>query len=861
MFVRASLLSLALVLGAVAGPSGRTAAGSAPTSTAVTAVSDASVPEAPSGLRLLTRRGQSVTLGWTAPANGPAVIGYIIEGGLAPSEVLGSVPTAGTATVFTFDAPVGAFFVRVHAVGENGKSGASNEIPLVVSGATVPAPPSAPASLLGLAQGTTLALSWTPTLDGGDAVRQWLQVTGSLSGTLPVPAGETFRVDGVPPGTYSFRLIAENDAGPSAPSNEVTLSFPATCSAAPNPPTAFRAWQVGAMVSIAWDPPQSGPAVERYTVHVEGDLRLSFDTTERLVSAPLPAGQFAVRVEAVNACGRSLGAPSAPDWTTATRDTTSHAVHFGARPGVSYRVFWSASKADLDPLAPGLPFVDTDVSPVRLPLDAPASPRYYRVFTVDGPLVTGGGRITTPPAFDVTDHTSWPGNITPALWDIDGDGCLDLIGGRGRCDGTFETYPLGPVGLDGFTADGPRKDSRFADFTGDGITDIFTNVYAAASVTWAKSVLHVGTLQGTFTVDPDMTALDVDGWGETILAADFDNDGDLDIFNPAYTHRGDGGHNWLLINDGSGRFTDVSSSAGLAINAHEPPEAAQALDYDDDGWLDIHVGSQLFRNNGDLTFTDIATTLQHPIEFDEGMRLFDADHDGDLDLVHNNSFLTRFHRNDAGTFDTGVIVDGNEAGDTYGYGLNVCDVNGDGFEDVIVPSNDRTTTVGLPRLLVNAGGVLVPSEIEAGTPVANDLLACADLDRSGTPDIVSRWTVGGMSSFNLPVRLVQMRTLRNRESATDVITLRIVDAQGRRNQQGRTVRLRPRAVPGRTLLRAVESGSGYLSQNGYDLLVAAPWPGEYDVEVRYAAGVVRTTARPGDVLTIRADGTVLPGLQ
>ncbi len=70
------------------------------------------------------------------------------------------------------------------------------------------------------------------------------------------------------------------------------------------------------------------------------------------------------------------------------------------------------------------------------------------------------------------------------------------------------------------------------------------------------------------------------------------------------------------------------------------------------------------------------------------------------------------------------------------------------------------------------------------------------------------------------------------------------------------MRLRPAAGPDVTMLRMVESGSGYLAQNGYDLLVAAPWPGVYDVEVRFADGWVRTTARPGDALTIRADGTV-----
>jgi hypothetical protein len=89
----------------------------------------------------------------------------------------------------------------------------------------------------------------------------------------------------------------------------------------------------------------------------------------------------------------------------------------------------------------------------------------------------------------------------------------------------------------------------------------------------------------------------------------------------------------------------------------------------------------------------------------------------------------------------------------------------------------------------------------------------------------------------------------------------VLGAAGQHNQQGRVVRLRPRSQPSKTLRRAVDAGSGFMAQNGYDLLVAAPWPGEYDVEVRYAHGWVRATARPGDVLTIRADGTVVPGLQ
>ncbi len=97
-----------------------------------TAVPDTSAPDVPTGLQVLARQDSTVTLAWKAALTGPRASGYVIEGGILPGEVLGSIPTGSTATVFTFDAPPGRFLVRVHAVGSGGRSAASNEIALVV---------------------------------------------------------------------------------------------------------------------------------------------------------------------------------------------------------------------------------------------------------------------------------------------------------------------------------------------------------------------------------------------------------------------------------------------------------------------------------------------------------------------------------------------------------------------------------------------------------------------------------------------------------------------------------------------------------------------------------------------------------
>ncbi len=814
-------------------------------------------PDAPLDFRLAGRVDHRLTLAWQAPA-GPTPDLYVIEGGLTPGDVLASIPVTASQTVVDLDVPSGTFFIRIHAIAGGERSLPSNEIMVTVGAGALQSPPTAPSALLGLADGDTLHLSWTLHPDRGAIAAVLLQVSGPVSGTLALGPVESFTFSGVPSGAYTFAVVATNDAGESLPSNAVTLDFPGTCSGPPQPPTGFRSWRTGTHLFIGWDPPVAGPAVSRYRVRVDGTFTVAFETTERLVSAPAPDGTYIVHIDAVNACGTSAPA-AAIDWTVAVRQEKDLAVYWPAEPGHVYRVYWSTSPGALDAPTPALPSIDVSGSPARVPVDDSAAAWHFRVFEVSGPVATGGSPRTMVPTFAVRDYLSWPGNTAPVLWDVNGDGCLDLLGAWGRCDGSFERYDLAAIGLGHFTAGGARKDSRFADFTGDGIVDVFTNVYLSADNPVAESVLHVGRPDGTFAEDPAVTALGVRGWGETILAADFDNDGDLDIFNPQYTHRGDGGQNWLLINDGAGHFVDVAAAAGVAQNAFDPPEGAQAIDWNDDGFLDILVGSQLFLNNGNLTFTDISGAINLPMRFDEGLKLFDVDLDGDLDLVHNNTFLTKLYRNVNGRFDGGVDVDGSEQGLTAAFGINTCDVNGDGYEDVVLPSNEVSTNQGLPRVLMNVRGSLVRSDL-GGTPVTNHLVACADLDGSGMPDIVSRWTVPGFAPSSVPVALVQYRTYLSQAPRTPGITLRVVDASGRKNQQGRPVRLRPRSQPAVTLVREVEAGSGYLSQNGYDLLVGAPWAGPYDVEVRFADRVVTATAMPGDVLTIRADGSVAAGL-
>ena len=153
-----------------------------------------------------------------------------------------------------------------------------------------------------------------------------------------------------------------------------------------------------------------------------------------------------------------------------------------------------------------------------------------------------------------------------------------------------------------------------------------------------------------------------------LVHADYDNDGDLDllILRGAWLKEEGKIRNSLLRNDLSdGRgFSDVTHSAGLAEPAY-PTQTAAWADFDGDGDLDLYIGnegkdekdypSQLFRNegagaDGQVVFVDVATQAgvlnRH---YTKGVVWGDYDNDGDADLyVSNNGQGNRLYRNDSG---------------------------------------------------------------------------------------------------------------------------------------------------------------------------------------------------------------------
>lgn len=153
----------------------------------------------------------------------------------------------------------------------------------------------------------------------------------------------------------------------------------------------------------------------------------------------------------------------------------------------------------------------------------------------------------------------------------------------------------------------------------------------------------------------------------SMSAADFDGDGDLDLFfcgynpqpidqrrgamgNPLpYHDANNGGRNMLLRNDGEWEFTDVTTEVGLDKNNSRFAFAASWEDYDNDGDLDLYVANDYGRNslyrNDAGRFVDVAAELGVE-DMSSGMSVSWADYnrDGFMDLYVSNMFSAAGNR-------------------------------------------------------------------------------------------------------------------------------------------------------------------------------------------------------------------------
>jgi hypothetical protein len=314
--------------------------------------------------------------------------------------------------------------------------------------------------------------------------------------------------------------------------------------------------------------------------------------------------------------------------------------------------------------------------------------------------------------------------------------------------------------------------AAFVDIDNDGWQDILLvngRSWPSHPGPRALPALYRNTQRGSFVDVTAQSGLAVEMYGMGVAAADYDNDGNADVYVTGL------GRNYLFRNTGGGKFVDATAAAGVASSGFST--GALWFDYDHDGRLDLFVthyvewsaehdlfcsldgktksyctpesykgqSPTLYHNRGNGTFEDVTAKagLNDPTAKGLGVAIIDYDEDGWSDLVvTNDTQPNRLYRNQRnGTFaDVGMTagIAFNEAGVARaGMGVDTGDFDGSGHDGIVIGnfSNEMMT------LYANDGKGLYIDEAPTSTIGKASLLTLTfgcfffDADLDGRLDI------------------------------------------------------------------------------------------------------------------------------
>lgn len=225
-----------------------------------------------------------------------------------------------------------------------------------------------------------------------------------------------------------------------------------------------------------------------------------------------------------------------------------------------------------------------------------------------------------------------------------------------------------------------------------------------------KNLLYKNLGDGTFEELGSTAGVDYEGKAGMAIWGDINNDSWLDLFVGNYEEPA-----LLYLNNGDGTFSDIALDAG--INTSTRVKAALFGDVDNDGFIDLYLSNinqenMLFKNNGDLTFEDF--TIESgalDTQVSMGSIFFDYDKDGDIDLylTHDANQPYILYQNDGDGHFTDVSA---QSGTDYagqGMGVDVGDINKDGWMDIYITNLSYNTL-----LLNNGDGTFSDISSEAG---------------------------------------------------------------------------------------------------------------------------------------------------
>ena len=448
-----------------------------------------------------------------------------------------------------------------------------------------------------------------------------------------------------------------------------------------------------------------------------------------------------------------------------------------------------------------------------------------------------------------------------AVWvDVDNDGWLDIL--LANSTGWPEQAAAGTHAAlyrndgDGTFTDMTRESGldvpiygiggAAADFDNDGQVDLYMTALG-------PNRLLRGQGDGTFVDVTDASGTGDPGFSTSAVWFDYDRDGQLDLFVTNYvewtpetdlyctldgesksyctpeSYRGQSSS--LFRNLGDGTFEDATVASGVSSPSAKALSATM-FDVDDDGWMDLFVTNdtqpnQLFRNNGDGTFEDIAVVAG--VAFSEagvaraGMGVDAADYDGSgrPSLVignFSNEMMALYHNEGNGLFidEAPRSALGRATLLTLTFGCFFFDYDLDGWPDVLAANGhvaddvervqSRVTHAQRPQLFHNLGGGRfeeINDDADAGQGLHQQMVArgaaYGDLDNDGDLDVLMT------SNGGAP------RLLRNDGgNANNMLRVRMVGVGSNRDGIGARVDV---TAAGRTRWQIVKTGSSYASQS------------------------------------------------
>lgn len=445
-----------------------------------------------------------------------------------------------------------------------------------------------------------------------------------------------------------------------------------------------------------------------------------------------------------------------------------------------------------------------------------------------------------------------------AFLDYDGDGWLDILlvngmdwPGHKKRRSTLKLYRNNRNGTftdvtqrAGLALEMYGMGVAVADYDNDGFPDILITAVG-------QNRLFKNTGKGAFIDVTDKAGLGGrNSFSTSAMWFDFDRDGHLDLFvcnyvkwspehdiycsvdgkkksycTPEAYH---GSTCWLFRNRGDGTFEDVTAKSGI-FDATSKSLGVALLDYDRDGWPDILVANdtqpnKLYRNLRNGTFEDVA--VRAGVAFSEdgkaragmGVDVADYDNSGSPGIVITNfdNEMMALYRNGRGgayrdaSMNAGI---GQASRNSLGFGCAFCDVNLDGWLDLVAVNGhiDETARVlrnvgyaQAPHLFLNDGhGAFRDVAGETGGDFASPKVArgvaCGDFDRDGDVDLLITTNRG-------PALLYRNDVTNGNRS----LRLRLVGTKSNRDGIGAMVRV---FTPEGTQSRMVKTGSSYLSQS------------------------------------------------